>query len=183
MKLAVAEPPRDVFDVGIEAAVLVNDEHGRILACRRRPREVALDRAVALRRLARSRTRSGCARRLSRPAAPRRSWAAALRTARHRQPADGELRGAVEERAPIDVAVHVLVKEVEQLLRKVGRLLSLHGDAPSLEGPAEAGHYLMSRKAESIPRRRCYSAGGGSLVIVVVIFLRARARNRGTANA
>ena len=45
----------------------------------------------------------------------------------HGEPADRELRRAVEERAPIDVAVHVQMEEVEKLLRKVGRLLSLHG--------------------------------------------------------
>ncbi len=51
----------------------------------------------------------------------------------HRQPADRELRRAVEERAPIDVAVHVQMEKVEKLLRKVGRLLSLHGAAPLLD--------------------------------------------------
>ena len=51
-----------------------------------------------------------------------------------RHSADGELAGAVEERAAIDVAVHVEVEEIEQLLRKVRGLPSFHGFAPW--GPA-----------------------------------------------
>src|SRR6187399_2965235 len=46
---------------------------------------------------------------------------------RHRRDAsDRELLGALEERPSIDVAVYVLVEDVEEFLRKVRSLLSLH---------------------------------------------------------
>ena len=38
MKFAVAEPPRDIFDVRIEAAVFVNDQDRRNLSHRPRGR-------------------------------------------------------------------------------------------------------------------------------------------------
>ena len=42
------------------------------------------------------------------------------------QPADRELRGAVQKGAAVDLAVLVLVEDVEQLLRVVRRLFALH---------------------------------------------------------
>ena len=50
---------------------------------------------------------------------------------RHRQPADRELPGAIEERAAVDVAVLVLMKEIEEFLGIVRRLLAFHLGAPS----------------------------------------------------
>ena len=47
-----------------------------------------------------------------------------------RQAADGELLGAIEEVAAADVAVLVLVKQIQQLLRVIGRFLSFHGLTP-----------------------------------------------------
>src|SRR5262245_28421900 len=45
-----AETPRDIFDVRIEAPVLVNDEHRRNLAARvRRSNQISLDGAIAFR--------------------------------------------------------------------------------------------------------------------------------------
>ena len=48
-----------------------------------------------------------------------------------RQPAHGEPPRAVEERSPVDVPVLMFVKEIEQFLRKVGRLLALHDRSSS----------------------------------------------------
>ena len=48
-----------------------------------------------------------------------------------RHAADGELLGAIEEVAAGDVAVLVLVKQIQQFLRVVGRFLSFHGTSPS----------------------------------------------------
>ena len=53
-----------------------------------------------------------------------------LEQRRRREPADGEFLRAVAEIAAINVAVHVTVEEIEQFLRKIGRLLSFHRSAP-----------------------------------------------------
>ena len=42
------------------------------------------------------------------------------------QAADGEFLRAIQECAAVDIAVHVAVKKVQQLLRKIGRFLSFH---------------------------------------------------------
>ena len=92
MKFAVREPPRHVFDVRIEAAVLVHDQHGRILARRRRPREIAFDRPVALRRL-NGRVFGPDARVVFRDLLrPGVVGLQRFEESRHREPADGELR-------------------------------------------------------------------------------------------
>src|SRR6185503_652759 len=52
------------------------------------------------------------------------------------QPADRELRGAIEKVATGDVAVLVLVEQVEELLRILRRLLPLHR---AILLPAQAG--------------------------------------------
>ena len=39
---------------------------------------------------------------------------------------DGELAGAIEKSPPVDAAVHVLIKEIEELLIEVFRRLSFH---------------------------------------------------------
>src|SRR5262249_8094486 len=48
----------------------------------------------------------------------------------HRHPADCKLGGAVEELPARDVAMHVQMKQIQQLLWKIGGLLSLHALAP-----------------------------------------------------
>jgi hypothetical protein len=40
------EPPRDVFDVRIEAAIFLDHDHGRALSLRRRPHQVTVDLAL-----------------------------------------------------------------------------------------------------------------------------------------
>jgi hypothetical protein len=49
---------------------------------------------------------------------------------RRRDAADGELAGALEEAAAIDVAVNILVEQIQQLLIEVARLHALHGAPP-----------------------------------------------------
>ena len=44
------QPPRHIFDIGIEAAVFVDDQNAGSFRRVRRPHEIALDAAVALRR-------------------------------------------------------------------------------------------------------------------------------------
>ena len=52
--------------------------------------------------------------------------AEALPDRRGGQAADGELLRAIQEFAAVDVAVDILVEQVEQLLRVIGRFLSFH---------------------------------------------------------
>ena len=114
-----AQTPRDIFNVGIQSAILVHHENGRPFSAGRGAHEIALDRPVSLRR------------RYSRV-----FGADALVVFRHLlgpgviglqhledggggQPADGELSRPVQKRATIDAAMDVLVKQIQQLLRKV----------------------------------------------------------------
>ena len=130
MKLA-AEAARDVFDVRVEAAILVDHDDPRQLAAHlRRFGEEPLDRAVALRRLHRHHLGLD----------PRVVFRDLLgqgvvrlhfrENRRGGQAADGELAGPLQKRPPVDVAVLVLVKEVQQLLRVVRGFLSFHENAP-----------------------------------------------------
>src|SRR5581483_6981215 len=63
---------------------------------------------------------------------PRVVRAQALPEGDRGQAADRELLRAIEELAPCDVAVLVLVEEVQQLLGIIGRLLPLHDGPLSL---------------------------------------------------
>ena len=92
------EAARDVLDVRIEAAVLVNDEHRRQLAAGvRRPNQIALDRAVAFRRLHRFVPNGDPLVVLGHLLGPGVVGLQAFPDGERRQPADGELVGAIEE--------------------------------------------------------------------------------------
>ena len=122
------EPPGDIFDVRIQPAVLVDHQHAGQLAARPgRAGKVAFDAAVALRRLHRRVLRLQpriVLRHLLRPGVV---GPEAFEDGGDGQPADGELSRPVQKRAAVDVAMLVLVKEIQELLRIVGRLLSFHG--------------------------------------------------------
>src|SRR5438093_24995 len=127
-------------DSGADACVfgrigVVQHRRRRYLRCglgARRPRQKTLDRPVALRRL------HGFDRRLDprvvgldllRPGVVRLE-AFVDRDGGHA--ADRELLDALHELAAADVAVLVLMEDVEEFLRIIGRLLALHADAPLL---------------------------------------------------
>ena len=42
----------------------------------------------------------------------------------------GELRGAIEESTPVDLTVHVLIEEVQELLIEIAGLLAFHSVPP-----------------------------------------------------
>jgi hypothetical protein len=94
------------------------DHRQLLVVCR--PREVALDAAVALRR------RHGGGLRLDPLVVSRhldRPGIVGLQHLKERgcgHPADGEFLGAVQERATADRAVYIAVEEVQQLLREIG---------------------------------------------------------------
>ena len=107
-------PPRDVLDMRVEAAILVDDHHGRERAVAARLHEIAAHRPrrpagrVVLdvvgpdaRVGERDRLRLGVARQER------------LRHPEGGDATDGEGGGAAQELAPIDVAVAVLVVQVE----------------------------------------------------------------------
>src|SRR5262249_37303323 len=116
-----------IFDVRVEAAVLVHDEHAWQLAGRSGwPREIALDAAVALRRGDRLVIGPDALVVLRHLLSPGVVGLQALPDRRDRQPADGELADPIEKRSAIDLAVLVFVEDVQQLLRVIGRFLSFH---------------------------------------------------------
>ena len=121
------EASRHVLDVGVQATVLVDDEDARELLRVGRPDEIAFDFTIPLGRGHGFRRRADArvvGLDLDRPGVVRLQHLEQRRGAR---PADGELLGACEERAPAHAAVHVDVEQVQQFLREVRRLLSAHG--------------------------------------------------------
>ena len=123
-----SEPARHVFDIGIEAAVLVHDQDGRQFSGRiRGPHQIALDASVALRR----RHRDGLGldatvilRDLDRPGVVRLEH---LEQRLCGHAADGKLLRPVEERAAVDATMHVFIEQVEKFLREIRCFLSFHG--------------------------------------------------------
>ena len=131
------QPPRDILDEGVEAAILVDDDDRRLFRVVGRPREVALDRAISLRRL------QGLGRcldplvvrlDLDRPGVIRPEHL----EQRHRgDAADREFLRAVEKLPPADAAMHIAVEKVQQFLWKVRCLLALwlaFHDRPPVRG-------------------------------------------------
>jgi hypothetical protein len=120
------ETTGDVFDVRIEAAIFVNDEDDRMLAIFYRTREIAFDRAVPGGRLhcfVANLDAFVIRRDLLRPGIVRRQ---ALKDCHRGQSAGRELAKTIKEGTAVDVAVLVLVKQVQQLLRVIRCLLSFH---------------------------------------------------------
>ena len=106
--------PRHVLDVRIEAAVLVNDQHGRERPVAGRLHEVPAHLAGRAARRGvidvgplHARIREGDGLRLGVPRHQR------LRHPERGDAADGEGRGAAQKLSPVDVAVAILVVEVE----------------------------------------------------------------------
>jgi len=121
------QPARDVLDVGIEAAVLVDDDDDRQLRGRIAwPDQITVDAAVAMRRWNRCRFGRNSAvpfRDLQRPSVVRFEH---LEQCGCCYSANGKILRAVEKRAATDCAMHILVKQVQKPLRKIGRFLSFH---------------------------------------------------------
>src|SRR5688572_454607 len=63
------------------------------------------------------------------------------------------------------------MKNVEKLLRKVGRLLTFHGCCSFC--PAKAGHYVVVSRPESIAWGQSALArgGGGGIIVIMLAFL------------
>jgi hypothetical protein len=110
--------PRDVLDVGIEAAILVDHQHGGMLARHRRRHQIAAHRArIAARR------RIGHVARLDARIGERHGLGlgvARQQRLRHGEPAHRRGGGAHQEGAAVDRAVAVLVVEVEDPLVDLG---------------------------------------------------------------
>jgi len=126
------EPARHIFDVRIKSAVLVDDDDARQLAARvPRAHEVAAHRARAVRRRIRQVLRVDprvVLPHLLRPCVVR------PQRAEHRggaRAADREFGCAVKKLPAADLAVHVVVEDVEDFLREVARLHSLHQRSPA----------------------------------------------------
>src|SRR5439155_2647040 len=123
-----SEPPGDIFDIGIQTAVFMHDQHARQLATGiGRVHQVAADVAIALRR------GNGGGFRLD-PAiifrdllGPSEMRAQALEERGGSQATDSKLVRALQELTAVDIAVHILVKHVQQLLWKIARFLAFHG--------------------------------------------------------
>jgi len=118
------ETARDVLDIGVEATIFVDDEDRREPGRVRRPHQVALDAAIALRR----RHRGGFGldplvvrRNLDRPGVIRPQH---LEERGGGQPADGEFLRAMQKPAAADRAMHVAVEQVQQPLREIRCRLS-----------------------------------------------------------
>ena len=119
------ETPRDVLDMGIQAAVLVDDEHaGELGRSRRRTNEVGAYLAVPRGR--RDLDPLGDDTRVVGRQDQRMDEVRGELVEQHRggDAADGELRGAFEELPAIDVAVDVGIEQCQQLLVVVVRGLA-----------------------------------------------------------
>ena len=130
-ELGHRQPPRHILYVRIEATVLVHNQHrGQFSRGVCRADQVAADASIALRR------RHG--RRFSLDPAvvfldlgrPRIIRPEHLEQRGRRYPADGKFLRAVEKLAAINAAVHVPVKQIQELLGEIGRFLSLHRNTP-----------------------------------------------------
>src|ERR1019366_4694794 len=124
------QPPRDIFDVWVEATVLVDDENDGQVAPRRRgaagrrrarrPHQIAAPGPVTSRRG----ETDGFS--LDARIGPRNLLSLGeLRAQGFEQPGRGdatdrELRGGIEKAAPVDGAVHVLVEEAQDLRSEIG---------------------------------------------------------------
>src|SRR5258708_33791613 len=121
------EAPCDVLDVRTEAAVLVDhDDASRLAAHFRGHREVALAGAGALRR--RILDPFGLDARVARRdhLAPGEIGTQCLEHCRRGKASDGVLARALDEPAPREAPVDVAVEEVQDRLREIGSLQSLH---------------------------------------------------------
>ncbi len=107
------KPPGDIFDIWIEPAVLMNHKHRSEFLAFRRLCKIALDRAVALRRLNCFVTELKFLVVLRHRLCPRIIGLKALKDRRDRQTADGEFRQAVEKGPAVDIAVLLFVKKVQ----------------------------------------------------------------------
>src|SRR5262249_53223904 len=121
------KPPRDVLYVRIQPAVLVNHKHAGSLSGKLRwPREVSANRAIALRRL------HGRVFRLDASVVLRDLLRPSIVGPKHleeRGRGEAVLRvalRAVQKFSALDVAVDILVKQVEQFLREITGFLPFH---------------------------------------------------------
>ncbi len=126
-----SEAARDILDVRIQAAILVDHQDSRQLSVRlRRPDQVPADAAIALRR------RDGRVFRLDAGVVlrdllgPGVVRAQAFPDGRSGHAADGEFLRALQEAPAVEFPVDVLVKQIQQFLRIIGGFLALHPLAP-----------------------------------------------------
>jgi hypothetical protein len=131
-KVVDREPPCDVLDVRIQSTVLVNDEDARQLAFRvRRHREVAPGLGVSLRR----RVLDGLG---LDPLVVFRNLLGSdelriqlIEQHRRGHPSGRILRSALQEPAPVERAVHVLIEQIQQPLVEILGRLPFHAVAPT----------------------------------------------------
>src|SRR5687767_6443374 len=109
----------------------MDHEDGRYFRRRagpRRNREMAFDRSVTLRRLDRGGLGADALVVTRNLLGPRIVGTEQIEKTRRRESSHGKHARTVQERPPVDVAVLILVVEVEQFLRKVRSLLAFHAN-------------------------------------------------------
>ena len=126
-KTGLGNPARNVFDIGIEATVFVNDNHRRHFSRRlRRAHEVSAHLSVALRRCVGDVLRDDIG--IGEFDLLRKSVIGAHRGQDRRsgQSSNREFRGAIEKLAFRDAAMGIIVIELKQLRMKVFRAQTFH---------------------------------------------------------
>jgi hypothetical protein len=130
-EIGEGEPVRHVLDVRIEAAVLVDDEDGREPVVVGRPRQIAADASVPLRRRDDDSLRPDppvVGLNLDRPGVVGFEH---LKKRRGRGACGRECLRPFQEGAAAHATIDIEVEEIEKLLRKVRRFLPFHAVASS----------------------------------------------------
>ncbi len=130
-----AQAARHIFDVRIESAIFVDHEDTRQFSRGlRRPNQISFDAAVAFRRRHGDVLGLDAAVVLGNLLRPGVIGTQALPDPHGRHAANREFLRAFQEIAALDFAVHIAVKQIQQLLRILARLPSLHWDIPPHQG-------------------------------------------------
>jgi hypothetical protein len=120
------DAPRDILDIGVEAAVLVDHHDTAAPAAARGMDEIAADSPMAPRRIIRDPLSLDARVALVDLFGERVFRRQGLQQRRGGDPADGEFRRPVEKLPALDQPVRVSVVEIQQFLVEVGRLLAFH---------------------------------------------------------